>query len=61
MYYQDFETRSEAINDIMGYTELYYNEERSAKDCFAATQDKSYDRSGAKIEKGLGYLLPRKI
>lgn len=62
MYHQDFEARFVAINDIIVYIELDYNEERSAKDCFAATtQDKSYDRSGTRIEKGLGYLLPRKM
>ncbi len=61
VYHQYYKTRFVAINDIIGYTELYYNEERSAKDCFAVTQDKSYDRSGTRIEKGLGYLLPRQM
>ncbi len=53
--------RFEAINDIIKYIELEYNEERSAKDCFAATQDKSYARSETRIQKGLGYKIPRQV
>ena len=61
VYHQYYKTRFVAINDIIGYIELDYNEERSAKDCFAATQDKSYARSGTRIEKGLNYRPPRQV
>ena len=61
VYHQDYKTRLEAISDIIGYIELYYNEERLAKHCFAATQDKSYARSGTRIQKGLGYKSPRQV
>jgi len=59
VYHQDYKTRFVAINDIIGHIELNYNEERLAKDCFAAPQDKSYARSGTRIKKGLGYKTPR--
>ena len=59
MYHQDYKTRFTVINDIIGYIELDDNKERSAKDCFAATRDKSYARSGTRVEKGLGYKSPR--
>ena len=55
VYHQDYKTRFEAINDIIKYIELEYNEERLAKHCFAATQGKSYAHSGTRIQKGLGY------
>jgi len=61
VYHQDYKMRFEAINDIIKYIELEYNEERSAKDCFAATQDKSYARSETRIQKGLGYKIPRQV
>ncbi len=38
-----------------------YHEERLAKHCFAATQEKSYARSVTRIQKGLGYKTPRQI
>jgi hypothetical protein len=59
VYHQYYKTRFLAINDIIGHIELDYNEERSAKHCFAAPQDKSYARSGTRIKKGLGYKAPR--
>ena len=55
VYNQDYKTRFEAISDITKYIELEYNEERLAKHCFAATQDKSCACSGTRIQKGLGY------
>ncbi len=61
VYHQDYKMRFEAINDIIKYIELEYNEERSAKDCFAATQGKSYARSETRIQKGLGYKTPRQV
>ena len=61
VYHQDYKTRFTAINDIIGYIELYYNEERLAKHCFAATQGKSCARSGTRIQKGLGYKSPRQV
>ena len=61
VYHQDYKTRFAAINDIIGYIELYYNEERLAKHCFAATQGKSCARSGTRIQKGLGYKTPRQV
>lgn len=45
VYYQDYKTRFSAMTDIRQYIELYYNEERLAKHCFAATQGKSCARS----------------
>ncbi len=48
VYHQNYKTRFAAINDIIGYIELYYNEERLAKHCFAATQGESY----ARVESG---------
>ena len=61
VYHQYYKTRFVAINDIIGYIELDYNEERSAKDCFAATQDKSYARSGTRIQKSVGYRSLRPV
>ena len=61
MYHQDYKTRFEAINDIIKYIELEYNEERLAKHCFAATQGKSYVQSGTRTQKGLGYKTPRQV
>ncbi|AAZ19293.1 conserved hypothetical protein [Psychrobacter arcticus 273-4] len=49
------------VSDITQYIELEYNEERLAKHCFAATQDKSCARSGARIQKSLGYRSPRQM
>ena len=61
VYHQEYKTRFTAINDITQYIELYYNEERLAKHCFAATQGKSCARSGTRIQKGLGYRSPRQV
>ena len=61
VYHQDYETRFEAISDITKYIELEYSEERLAKHCFAAAQNKSYARSGTRIQKGLGYKTPRQV
>ena len=61
LYYQDYKTRFKAINDIIKYIELKYNEERLSKHCFAATQDKSYAHSGIRIQKSLGYKTPRQM
>ncbi len=61
VYHQDYETRFEAIRDITKYIELEYNDERLAKHCFAATQDKRCARSETRIQKGLGYKLPRQV
>ncbi|GAF55509.1 LOW QUALITY PROTEIN: mobile element protein [Psychrobacter sp. JCM 18901] len=61
VYYEDYKTRFEAISDITKYIELEYNEELLAKHCFAATQGKSYARSGTRIQKGLGYKTPRQV
>ena len=61
VYHQDYETRFEAISDITKYIELEYNDERLAKHCFAATQDKRCARSETRIQKGLGYKLPRQV
>ena len=61
IYHQDYKTRFTAINEITQYIELYYNEERLAKYCFAATQGKSYARSETRIQKGLGYKSPRQV
>ena len=61
VYHHDYKTRLEAINEITQYIELDYNEERLAKYCFAATQDKSYARSGTRIQKSLGYRSPRQM
>ncbi|SUD89743.1 Integrase core domain [Psychrobacter phenylpyruvicus] len=44
VYHHNYKTRFEAINSIMKYIEFYYNEERLAKHCFAATQGESYAR-----------------
>ncbi len=61
VYHQDYQTRHDAISDIIKYTELDYNEERLVKHCFAATKGKSCARSGTRIQKGLGYKPLRKI
>ena len=61
VYHQDYKTRLAAISDIIRYIELYYNEERLAKHCFAATQGKSCARSGTRIQKGLSYKSPRQV
>ena len=61
VYHQDYKTRFEAINDIIKYIELEYNEERLAKHCFAATQGKSYAQSGTRTQKGLGYKTPKQM
>jgi hypothetical protein len=50
MYHQDFEIRTGAINDIIKYVELDYNEERLAKHCFET-----------RIKKGLSYRSPRQM
>ena len=61
VYHEDYKTRFEAINDIIKYIELEYNEERLAKHCFAATQGKSYAHSETRIQKGLGYKTQRQV
>ena len=61
VYHQEYQTRMEAISDIVKYIELEYNEERLAKHCFAATQGKSCARSGTRIQKGLGMKSPRQV
>ncbi len=61
MYHQDYKKRFTAINEITQYIELEYNEGRLANHCFAATQDKSYARSGTRIQKGLDYRPPRQV
>ena len=59
VYHQDCQTRFETVSDITKYIDLYYNEERSAKHCFAVTQDKRYVCSGTRIQMyefdGKGY------
>lgn len=55
VYHQYYKTRFLAINDIIGHIELDYNEERSAKHCFAVLQDKSCAHSETSIKKGLSY------
>ena len=61
VYHQDYQTRFETISDITKYIDLYYNEERSAKHCFAVTQDKRYVRSGTRIQKDFGYKTLRQV
>jgi hypothetical protein len=61
MYHQDFEIRTGAINDIIKYVELDYNEKRLAKHCFATTQGKSCAHSKTRIKKGLDYRSPRQM
>lgn len=61
VYQQDYKTIFSAISDIIGYIALYYNEERLAKHCSAATQGKRYARSETRIQKGLDYRSPRQV
>ena len=61
VYHYNYETSQQAISDVVKYIELEYNEERLAKHCFAATQDKSCARSRTRIQKGLGMKSPRQV